>query len=416
MTRGSHGRDRANRIDGDPVRKAAEGGDADSDRCGPARDLRRRQSPVLQGFISEAVEAELNEILDSKFFKGSKRSQAFLKYIVEAACDQSARELKERTLGVAIWGRPADYDTGTDAIVRVKANEVRQRLTQYNLTARADRPVWIALEPGSYLPQITVLDRGVAVAAPIAFADKPGSLHLHAVASIVLVILVASAVGIWVARAYPRRAPTLLARFWEPVLTMSEPIVCWASQESPGKTPAAFGNLNDPQGAFRVRSEIEDLGYRSQIDLAEEISAAELERTPVVLIGGPYTNYWATPMLRGLRFTIKRVDSHSAIVDARYPLHMWADPETAPGKGTEGYVLITRLLRSPFGEGLISIAGNGDIGNQVGSKMVTSTSALRRILFHAPEDWDHKNLQLILRVVVVDGVPSLPQVVAENYW
>src|SRR5689334_20286648 len=83
----------------------------------------------------EEVLAELERILASPAFRGSKRSQEFLRYIVANALDGRTDLLKERSLGVGIFGRPADYDTGDDAIVRVKASEVRKRLAQYNLEA-----------------------------------------------------------------------------------------------------------------------------------------------------------------------------------------------------------------------------------------------------------------------------------------
>lgn len=40
-------------------------------------------------------------------------------------------ELKERLIGIALLGREACYDTGSDAGVRVRANDVRKRLAAY---------------------------------------------------------------------------------------------------------------------------------------------------------------------------------------------------------------------------------------------------------------------------------------------
>jgi len=50
-----------------------------------------------------------------------------------------------------VFGRPPDYDTGQDAIVRVKANEVRRRLAQYYIEAGTGGDVRFELLPGSYL-------------------------------------------------------------------------------------------------------------------------------------------------------------------------------------------------------------------------------------------------------------------------
>ena len=51
----------------------------------------------------------------------------FLRYLVERALDGRGDQLKERTIGVDVFGRDAAYDTGKDAIVRVSANGVRKR-------------------------------------------------------------------------------------------------------------------------------------------------------------------------------------------------------------------------------------------------------------------------------------------------
>jgi hypothetical protein len=87
--------------------------------------------------IGEAVrhEAELrshvDEIVNGTAFKGSHRCQAFLTHIVEMALHGDPADLRERSIGVALFGRSAAYDTGDDAIVRVTASDVRKRLLQH---------------------------------------------------------------------------------------------------------------------------------------------------------------------------------------------------------------------------------------------------------------------------------------------
>src|SRR6185437_7293425 len=100
----------------------------------------------------EEVHSELERILTSEFFKSSIRCQDFLKHVVWVTCSESPESIKERTIGIAVFGRAPDYDTGTDAIVRIKANERRRRLSQYHQNADPQRPVAIELNPGSYAP------------------------------------------------------------------------------------------------------------------------------------------------------------------------------------------------------------------------------------------------------------------------
>jgi hypothetical protein len=73
----------------------------------------------------------LEKVIHGTAFRGSQRSQDFLKHVVEQALHSTSADLRERSIGVALFGRPADYDTADDAIVRVTASNVRKRLLQH---------------------------------------------------------------------------------------------------------------------------------------------------------------------------------------------------------------------------------------------------------------------------------------------
>jgi TolB-like protein len=101
------------------------------------------------------VRDELRKILASEAFKGGKRAQDFLQLVVEHALAGRFESLRERMLGVEMFGRPVDYDTANDAVVRVKASEVRRRLAQYYRSLDTPPPIRIDLPTGSYVPQFT---------------------------------------------------------------------------------------------------------------------------------------------------------------------------------------------------------------------------------------------------------------------
>ncbi|WP_255551193.1 hypothetical protein [Granulicella sp. dw_53] len=88
----------------------------------------------------------------SPAFAGSKRAQDFLQLVVGHALVGEYDSLRERMIGAEMFGRPIDYDTGSDSVVRVKATEVRKKLAQYYLEASSS-PVRIELPSGSYVPK-----------------------------------------------------------------------------------------------------------------------------------------------------------------------------------------------------------------------------------------------------------------------
>jgi eukaryotic-like serine/threonine-protein kinase len=102
---------------------------------------------------ADTVRRALELVISSDAFAGSKRCQDFLRLVVEHALAGELDALSERIIGVEMFGRPADYDTSNDAIVSVRATEVRKRLAQYYREAAIAPVVRIELPPGSYIPE-----------------------------------------------------------------------------------------------------------------------------------------------------------------------------------------------------------------------------------------------------------------------
>lgn len=96
----------------------------------------------------------LEDVLRGEAFRGSHRSGQFLRYVVEHSINGHCDELKERLIGIELFGRAPSYDTGEDAIVRVTASDVRRRLLQHYGTYGTDSEFRIRLPLGTYIPEI----------------------------------------------------------------------------------------------------------------------------------------------------------------------------------------------------------------------------------------------------------------------
>ena len=96
-------------------------------------DLREAEIAKIASSKEEVtlLREHLQEIIEGKAFKGSHRSAQFLAFIVNQAITGRFDSLKERVIGVELFGRSPSYDTGEDAIVRVTATDVRKRLFQH---------------------------------------------------------------------------------------------------------------------------------------------------------------------------------------------------------------------------------------------------------------------------------------------
>jgi TolB-like protein/Tfp pilus assembly protein PilF len=112
-----------------------------------------REPEVLTPEQLALVRDHLKEVARSHAFASSKRAQDFLQLIVGHALEGEVDSLRERMIGAEMFGRPVDYDTGSDSVVRVKATEVRKKLAQFYLEYEGKSPVRIELPIGSYVPR-----------------------------------------------------------------------------------------------------------------------------------------------------------------------------------------------------------------------------------------------------------------------
>jgi hypothetical protein len=139
--------------------------------------------------LATAVEIELISILQGPSFRGSPRSSAFLRFVVEETLAGRRDLLKERTVGSAVLGKAPAYDTGADSGVRVRANEVRKRLATHYDSAAPKVGIRIELPPGTYAPRFVSLAAQRATAAPANLVPPPMRFWQLAVPSLFAVFL-----------------------------------------------------------------------------------------------------------------------------------------------------------------------------------------------------------------------------------
>src|ERR1700689_2989227 len=111
---------------------------------------------VTAAFTDEerkAIYEQLERLLSNSHFKQSRRFPSFLRFVIHQTLLGQTDMLKERTLGIEIFGREADYDTASDPIVRVTATEIRKRIAQYYQEPGHETELRLSLPSGSYILQ-----------------------------------------------------------------------------------------------------------------------------------------------------------------------------------------------------------------------------------------------------------------------
>lgn len=94
----------------------------------------------------------VRRVASSPTLKDSKRLQELFLFLCERALQDPSSAIREQEVGVAVFGRPAEYDTSEDTLVRVHASRLRKKLHQYFLGEGRHEPVIIEIPKGGYTP------------------------------------------------------------------------------------------------------------------------------------------------------------------------------------------------------------------------------------------------------------------------
>jgi adenylate cyclase len=106
------------------------------------------------GAEHQAVKKQLERMLSHPAFSGAPRLSSLLTFIANETLDGRGDQLKEYTLGVAVFSRGTRFDPRLDSIVRVEASKLRARLAAYYKDAGANDPILIELPRGTYIPRM----------------------------------------------------------------------------------------------------------------------------------------------------------------------------------------------------------------------------------------------------------------------
>jgi hypothetical protein len=422
---------------------------------------------VTVGLTAEMIRAQLDLLVRDDTFRSSRRSVAFLRYVVEQTLNGSANQIKERTIGVEVFGREPTYDTNLDHIVRTAATELRKRLAIYYGDEKHRNELRMGLIPGSYIPRfgsplpVANGDAGhVAVSDPLVIQPKVsieqlgiGSVprfdigaaeparKVHRASILWLyvcsaVILVAGGLGYgWLHRA------TAQDLFWKPVLDTPGPVLLAIGDVPNGPPTPAEGDGNgdsstpilssntshtvpfaDAVTMARVVGALETGGKQVVIRNETSSSFSDLREGPVVLIGA-FNNEWSLRLTRRLRYSLALdADKHVIYIrDAKNPSSRswsWGTNQSRDHAGgarapvLQDYALISRIQNSETGHVVVVIGGLYTYGTQSAGEFLTDPKLMQTISKAAKMDPAHPNLQIVLGTTVTDETPGPPRVLS----
>jgi hypothetical protein len=403
------------------------------------------QDEIVSVPTSDVVLAQLDVLTRDEVFRSSRRSVEFLKYVVHATLDGSSDQIKERTIGIEVFGRSSSYDTNLDHVVRTAATELRKRLAIYYGDEKHRAEVRISLVPGSYVPRFTFPPEPHAMAEAVfhehtfeAELPSPPSARTRRSRMPLIAAIVAVAMVCAIGYAWFRPVNAEYA-FWKPLLDTPGPVLLavGAVPNGPPTSPASSDSQDpappllpaeasesvpfaDAVTIARVVGVLQSNGKKALIRRESSSSFSDLRQGPVVLIGA-FNNEWSLRLTKQLRYTLA-LDAEKHLIyirDAKNPnsrVWSWATNQSRHLMGGPGtpvmhdYALISRIRNSETGHMVIVIGGLYVYGTESAGEFLTDPVLMQSIAKAAQGGAGYKNLQIVLETTVTDGTPGPPKV------
>ena len=177
-------------------------------------------------------------------------------------------------------------------------------------------------------------------------------------------------------------------------------------------SPASFVAESDVAAVAEIVAVLTRLHQPAQERFPTNISFAEVQTTPSVLIGG-FNNPMSLEITRTLRFTMV---NRTRIEDHQKPGRHWVLSAPSDARDTQDYALITRLISHNGESPVMELAGLGQYGTLAATHFVCDPEAIRSLDRIAGPNWAQHNLQLVLRIKVIDYRPAATEVVGSTMW
>jgi len=399
---------------------------------------------------AEQIRAQLERVLGSQQFRSSRRCQSLLRHITEHTLADDGHALKERTLGVEVFGRPPDYDTNQEPIVRATAAEIRKKLAQYYQEQGHEAEPRIDLVAGSYVPEFHANPAPQNGAAHVEPETEPNRLRLATVAASGIIALALALLG--TIALVPKWGKTDVDRFWEPMyqapgtvlFSMGQPVTYNlrgaqaqdAIQFEIGKPPGEIAQgviprkdlviladryvaLGDAACLVRLTSLFAKRGKPYRVRGERTTTFADLRENPAVLIAA-FDNQWTLRAAGELRFTFVKDSAHETdmVRDREHPENTdWKLTGAWPNWDIPNdYAIVSRVLDLNTDRPVVIAAGITQYGTMAAGEFLSNPEYFAEAVAKLPRGWEKRNLQIVLRVPVVHGASGHPRVLATHVW
>ena len=404
---------------------------------------------------NEALDREacwelLKRVAASTPLKRATRLQELLLYVGQSSLIDGREQVREHEIGAKVFGRPEQYDTSIDNIVRTNVSDLRKRIAAYFQGEGLHEPVVMEIPRGSYLPVFhrrpaeTGSDADSAAMAqmaeagavpPAAWLPRRWELPMAIATALVILALAAGCFFLWsqlrsarVSFSAGKNSPAV-AEFWQPILREKGDILICAGGNvlapnallgvitADKNTDYPYFSVTTVSSVAMLSSLIERGGATPKFAFAATTALPEFHEHPVILLNA-YNNHWTLRLAEPLRFHFSPEfgDPNHTILDRMRPDVGWKRDYSIPYSSADDYALIARFWDSTTDNWVLILAGLGRNGTEAAAQVVTTPQYLELLREKAGKDFTNRNIEAVLKLSVVEGKTGAPSIVAVHVW
>ncbi len=418
--------------------------------------------------------AQVRKILESRTLQHADALKRLLDYLARQAIENHAGDLKEYTVGLEAFGKPADYNPQLDSSVRVQAGKLRQKLDEYYRTEGTADEVLVALPKGHFKLEFhlrPVVGESMAVAATAAAAAAAQAAGVPAsrvtwawwtsalttMAAMVVVIIAGSMLYRRSSAAASASVSTAsvaavwtpeMEELWRPFLSNSRPVIVaigtplfvkiggsffrdptlntWESASQAdnvrevqraigGETAGAFlyTGIGEAEGAFELGRLLLTRDHDITLRASNQLTWEDIDHSNVIFLGAPKYNQQMLDLPGQQDF-----DIHSSRVRNLHPAP--GEPSVFEEKWSpdhvhldEGHALISRLPGLHRTGDILILAGSYTESTRAAAEFVTRPEYVAALIKKIHEKGDvPQYFQLVLHVRYKSHTPIAIEPVA----
>ena len=405
----------------------------------------------------------LQRVAASAPLRRANRLQELLQFLGQSALTDGRDQLHEQEIGVRVFGRPENYDTSIDNIVRTNVSDLRKRIETYFAKEGAQEPIVIEIPRGRYLPVFrsrvpeTLTDVPSEVAEPytdtlqqiaptLAIPMAPRKSIAALVAAAVLILLLAAGCAtLWLRlRAvehalYPWKGSPSVAAFWSDFLTASNrtdvvlPDTSFGLVESLSGRRFSFNEYlnrsyteqietaplsSDTRTALNTVA-VQNMGTLSTFKLAERILALDplqerihlysardympelVKHDNVIVLGARIANPWDELFESRMNFVAQTENSVTTIIN-RSPTS--GEQKLYARTDNSGYCTVAQLP-NPSGSGrVLVLEGTSSEATEAAGDFLMSEEQMSKFMHRINAD-HFPYFEVLLKISTVRGTP-----------